>query len=625
MPQILTQRLADHAPDLERILRRGHVEAQSRADFAAEQIRRDSLRLSMRDGVRLATDVYLPPALPARTLVMRTPYGRAAERFVGIFLAFAQRGYVVVVQDCRGTGDSEPDAWDYCVYEHQDGIDCVEWIVRQDWFNGFLCSFGGSYVAMTQWCMSAHPRMSAIAPEVAGLRVTRSTVRQHMFVNGYPRIIGKGANRLALTVSEIERAIEAETMAGGYFNAPLPTPLPDALLERYPELRTMLPASAKRLLWSRLCEVSAPERVTLLRRLLGVSEFTYADYWSLPTIFDCLIPYGVHTIPSTSATELCQRMHAPALMIAAWYDWNLGDTLPTWLALRCEGRAEVAERSRLIITPAAHHLPGYSEGAADNPELLHDHRSNVDLLLLWYESVHANRTDSWPRVIYYLMGANEWRTASDWPVPEARQTALYLGADGGLSFAPPEERCEPDRYRYDPTDPTPTIGGSILSFLYPTGSVDVSAVQRRDDVLTYTTAPLEHDLDVVGPLRLILYSSSSAVDTDFSGRLSDVLPDGRALQLQSGILRARYRNLVGDPELLQPERIYRFEIDLWATANRFKAGHCLRLDISSADFPRFDRNTNRGGQLGDPVPAQQAIFHDREHPSHLLLCVMNAG
>ena len=166
------------------------------------------------------------------------------------------------------------------------------------------------------------------------------------------------------------------------------------------------------------------------------------------------------------------------------------------------------------------------------------------------------------------------------------------------------------------------MGGSIVSSVYPPGSVDVSEVQQRSDVLTYTTAPLERDLDVVGPLRLILYASSSALDTDFSARLSDVFPDGRAIQLQSGILRARYRNQAGEPDLLEPGRIYQFNIDMCATANRFRAGHRLCLDISSADFPRFDRNTNRGGEPGGPVPATQVIYHDAEHPSHLIVSVL---
>jgi hypothetical protein len=264
-------------------------------------------------------------------------------------------------------------------------------------------------------------------------------------------------------------------------------------------------------------------------------------------------------------------------------------------------------------------MPGYREGDADHPELRHNHRYNADLLLQWYAAVRQGTTDSWPTVIYYLMGANEWRVATDWPVPEGEQMIFYLNKAASLSLEMPQQRLQADQYTYDPQEPTPTVGGSIVSFLYRPGSVDVKEVQERADVLTYTTEPLENDLDVVGPLKMILYASSSAVDTDFVARLTDVFPDGRAIQLQNGILRARYRNLDGEPELLEPGHIYRLEIDMWATANRFRAGHRVRLDISSSDFPRFDRNNNRGGEPGPPMPATQTIYRDTEHPSHLLM------
>jgi putative CocE/NonD family hydrolase len=245
-----------------------------------------------------------------------------------------------------------------------------------------------------------------------------------------------------------------------------------------------------------------------------------------------------------------------------------------------------------------------------------------DLLLHWYAAVREDALDAWPKVTYYLMGANEWCAASAWPPPTARTHALYLASGDALNCDRPPRACPPDTYTYDPTDPPPTLGGAIVSTVYTPGSVDVSAVQQRADVLSYTSDVLEYDLDVVGPLRLILYASSSAIDTDFSARLSDVFPDGKAIQLQSCTLRARYRDSHDEPQLLEPGRVYRLEIDLWATANRFKAGHRLRLDISSADFPKFDRNSNRGGEPGEPIPAVQHIHHDPQRPSHLLISIL---
>jgi hypothetical protein len=325
---------------------------------------------------------------------------------------------------------------------------------------------------------------------------------------------------------------------------------------------------------------------------------------------------------------LLEPLRAPPLQITGWYDWSLDYTLATWESLMREARDSVRSRSRLLIAPSAHNMPGYHEGKEDHPELKRIYRTNeletLELLLHWYAAVREDALDSWPTVVYYLMGANEWHAASAWPPPETRIRQLYLAADGELKLQAPGEPSEPDRYTYNPEDPTPTVGGSIVSYVYTPGSVDVSEVQQRPDVLTYTTDVLGQDLDVVGPLRLILYASSSAVDTDFSARLSDVFPDGRAIQLQSATLRLRYRNPGGVPELLEPGQIYRFEIDMWATANRFAAGHRLRLDLSSADFPRFDRNANRGGEPGPPIPAQQTIYHDPEHPSHLLLPVCSS-
>jgi putative CocE/NonD family hydrolase len=193
---------------------------------------------------------------------------------------------------------------------------------------------------------------------------------------------------------------------------------------------------------------------------------------------------------------------------------------------------------------------------------------------------------------------------------------LFLAANKQLLRSPPVEKGT-DAYLYDPADPTPTLGGSIVSYVIQPGSVDVSAAQARDDVVSYTSAALESDIDIVGPIRAVLFASSSARDTDFVVRLSYVDLDGRAIQLQNGVLRARYRR--GGPVPLEPGVIERFEIDLWATAYRFRAGQRMRVDISSADFPRFERNTNLGGLPGAPQPAWQRIFHGGECASHVVL------
>ena len=616
-------RLAECAPELARLLTRGGDRPPL---FGATDIRRSTESVAMRDGVRLATDLYLPPMQCAPVIVMRTPYGRAGDKIVGTLLTLARSGYVVVSQDCRGTGGSEPGTWDYYMYEPEDGFDLVEWISVQDWFDGFVGGCGGSYIGQTQWCMAQHPAMSTIVPEMSGLGIAINTTHLYMFLNAYARSVGKGEGRVSVGLAELERRMLPETLVGGYFNEPLNRSLPELLLERHPVLRGWPAARAQRWLWEEYCRMPCAERAAFVKQVSGVNNVTITEVEALPAIFGQRISHDAHTLPQAEPAELALSLHAPPLMVTGWYDWALNDALATWMLLRREGQPAMRAACRLIITPSAHSVPGYHERAEHYPELQRAHRleNNVGLLLAWYAAVREGRTDAWPTVIYYLMGANEWRAATDWPPPAARELTLYLGR-GILAAAPPREGSGPDhytydRYTYDPGDPTPTRGGSILSAAYPPGSVDVSEVQTRADVLTYNTEPLERSLDVVGPLRVILYASSSALDTDFAARVSDVFPDGRAIQLQSGILRARYRNT--EPELLEPGRIYRLEIDLWATANRFEPGHRVRLDISSADFPRFDRNTNRGGEIGPPIRAMQSIHHDSVHPSHLVLSVL---
>ena len=615
---LTSERLAKCAPDLERLLTRG---ADSSPLFGVADVGRSTVCMAMRDGVRLATDVYLPPMQRAPTIVMRTPYGRTGGKIVGTLLALARSGYVVVSQDCRGTGESEPATWDYYMYEPEDGYDLVAWISVQDWFDGFVGGCGGSYSGQTQWCMARHPAMSTIVPEVSGLGIAVNTAHLYMFLNAYARSVGKGAGKVSIGLAELERTMLPETLAGGYFNEPLHRALPEPLLERHRFLRGWPAARAQRRLWEEYCRMPCAERTAFVKQALGVSSVSMTDVEALPAIFGQQISHDAHTLPQSEPAELARSLHAAPLMITGWYDWALNDALATWRLLHREGQPAMRAHCRLIITPSAHNVPGYHERAEQYPELQRAHRleNNVGLLLTWYAAVREERTDVWPRVIYYLLGANEWQTTTDWPPPDARELTLYLGC-GVLTAVAPTEVGEPDRYTYDPEDPPPTVGGSILSAVYPPGSVDVSEVQARADVLTYTTESLMCSLDVVGPLRLILYASSSAVDTDFSARLSDVFPDGRAIQLQGGILRTRYRD--AEPEFLEPGRIYRFEIDMWATANRFKRGHSLRLDISSADFPRFDRNTNRDGEPGPPEPARQIVYHDPDHPSCLLVSVL---
>lgn len=618
-------RLADVAPELYEFLQKGTLPPPQ---FPASAITCETVHVTMRDGVRLATDLYFPPVRQGPVVVSRGPIPRDIEAFgvAAALMAFARRGYVVVSQDCRGTGDSEPAEWDYLVHEREDGPDLVDWICKQEWYGGFVASFGGSYTGLTQWCMSANPAMSAIAPAVSGLGVATNTAHLYMFVNSYARVVGNGENKVPVDLFEMERVFEQETLAGGYFNEPLQLPLPKELVKQYPAVDGMPPADARRWLWEQYCGFSSAQRAEFVRQVRGVEHVTMTDMEAMSAVFGQRVSHARHIMPHADPAEMCRLVTAPPLMLTAWYDWGVHDALATFQLLRREGRPEVAANARIIITPRAHNRPGYQLGTDEHPELVRPSNTleQVGFLDHWFTSVRNDTTDAWPAVTYYLMGANEWRVASDWPVPEAKERAFYLGGGGALSTSPPPQGAEPATYTYDPHDPTPTVAGSFVSFLYTPGSGDVSEVQQRNDVLVYTTPPLEEDLDIVGPLTMVLYASSTAVDTDFNVRLSDVWPDGRAFHVQSGMLRARYRNSDAEPQLLQPGTIYPLEVDMWATAMRFETGHRLRVDVSSADFPRFDRNANLGGEPGDPVAATQTIYCDRDHPSHFVAPVIDA-
>jgi putative CocE/NonD family hydrolase len=442
-----------------------------------------------------------------------------------------------------------------------------------------------------------------------------------MFVNGYARSVGNGALNIGVPYTEIEAHIQEETLSTGYFNDPLYKPFSGALVALFPELEKMAPREAQTWLWRHYCGLSSKERARLITAATGKSHVAIDDIEASGSLFGQDVAHDRHHLPAFDMETVARSFHAPALLRTAWYDWFLNDAFATWELLQRAAPEAIKAQCRLVIGPGAHNKLGYNVGVEKHPELLVGHLTTPEMLLRWCEAVREDETAAWPRVCYYMMGANEWRAASNWPPSEAKETQFYLAPDGGLSRDEHPPDAPPQRYIYDPENPTPTVGGSVVSWLYTPGSVDVSEVQKRPDVLTFTSEPLKADLDVAGPLRLTLYASSSVVDTDFVARLSDVFPDGRALQLQNVALRARYRD-INNPELLEPGRIYQFEIDMWATANRFKAGHRLRVDISSSDFPKLDRNSNLGGAPGRSVPATQTICHDRDHPSHLTVWVL---
>ena len=544
----------------------------------------------MRDGVTLRADIYRPKAdgkFPV--LLVRTPYDKTGEMNFG--LRAAARGYVVIAQDVRGRLTSEGE-WYTFKNESQDGYDTVEWAAALPYSNGKVGMFGGSYVGATQY-------LAAIAkpPHLAGICPTVTASNYH----------------------------DGWTYQGGafeqWFNESWSSGLALDTMRRRSE-KGMNPLEGSKV----LPLVSYP----LLEAPSAAGIAPYFTDWLAHPNYD-------NYWKQISIEDHYNDIQVPVYGIGAWYDIFLGGTLRNYIRLKKEAGTEAARKGqRLQVTVGGHAGGGRKIGAVDFGEKL---EADGDAKMLdWYDWLlkgEANGFDKEKPVRIFVMGKNEWRDEDDWPLARAKNTHYYLHSSGGANglngngalntAAPAEEKA--DQYVYDPSDAAPTIGGPLCCQALPTGNgpQDQRPAEQRADVLAYTTAAFAKDTEVTGPVSLDLYVSSSAVDTDFTGKLVDVWPNGFAQNLTEGILRLRYRNSQEKPELANPGETYHVTVDLWATSNVFLAGHKLRLEVSSSNFPRFDRNLNTGEEQARAtrmVKATNVIYHDKAHPSALIVPIV---
>ena len=563
------------------------------------------LQVPMRDGVLLATDVYRPAgAGPFPVVMMRLPYNK--EQPVLLFLAgdilrVAQAGYAVVVQDCRGTWASEGEFSPY-FQEAEDGADAIAWAAAQAWSTGDVGMMGASYYGATQWLAAtqAPPALKAIAPFITTDQYFEKwTYQGGAFQLGFMLQWASVTFGVAEAVRRLMRGAGDAAGVGSAIGAA------DAVAANYWHLP--------------LCEL--PEVANLTPYVKDwLAHPDYDDYWR-----------------AAAPCEHYENITTPALNFGGWYDLFLGGTLANYAAMK--GRTP----QKLVIGPWVHGYNGGVYPARNFGLMAHDGVADVTAMQTrWFDHFlkgEANGVLDEPPVKIFVMGPDVWREEADWPLPDTDWQQWYLHsagsagtkpADGVLSRHTPGD--EPaDSYLYDPRDPVPTVGGaSFLPGLFiaaNAGPRDQREVEQRADVLCYTSEVLTADMEVTGPVRLVLYVSSSAADTDFTGKLVDVHPDGTALILTDGILRARYRESLSTQKLLTPGEVYRIEIDLVATANVFAAGHRIRLEVSSSNFPRFDRNTNSGGVIAqeteaDFVRATNTVWHDDVRASHLILPVI---
>ncbi|MEO8370422.1 MAG: CocE/NonD family hydrolase [Candidatus Solibacter sp.] len=536
-----------------------------------------SVPVAMRDGVRLFANVYLSSEnakVPA--ILVRTPYGKGAD-ITAHYQAFVEHGYAIVVQDVRGRYESE-GAFQPLTQEVHDGDDTLNWIARQPWSNGKIGMMGGSYVGIVQWkaALANNPHLKAIFPVVSGY----DDYRDRYYSTGGALKLG---NRLEWMAENLR--------APGYH-------------QDFGKFVLHLPV--------RSADVAALGWTSPMYREI-IEHPAFDNFWR-----------------AISTREHLEKVRIPVFSVGGWYDNFVQSDLEAYAAL--SKRSGV---NRVLVGPWPHNMSAVLEHGDFGSDSTAPVRS---LQIEWFDQWLMGKDSklmSNPPVKVFVMGANKWREETAWPPVDARSHVFFLesagqanslAGDGGLTEKTPRSTAT-DRFLFDPYTPVPTRGGAVCCNprIFPWGPMDQRGVEQRKDVLVYTTKPLKHHLEVVGPIQAVLYVASSAKDTDFTAKLVDVFPDGKALNLTDGILRLRYRNSLEKPELAVPGQIYRIAIDAGVTGNVFLKGHRIRLEISSSNFPRFDRNANTGGpveQAGKLVTATQTIYHDAAHPSALILPVI---
>jgi len=528
-----------------------------------------NVRIPMRDGITLGADVYRPKApgpFPALVLLRYYQTGDADARF------FAQHGYVCLLVDSRGRGKSKGE-WDPYVNEPRDGHDVLQWVGRQPWCTGKIGMFGRSYNGFTQLMAATggSPYLKCTVP--IGCQQTNFG---HLYNDGVPQL------NVLFTFG---------LFATGKTNVGPHIPFGP----HYYQLPLMSAAD-------KVDNPQAQRIKTWLRHA------RYDDYWK---------SYGIK--------DKYDRIKAPAYLISGWYDNLVHETWRNFLGLRRHGGSkEAREGTRILVGPWVH--GGYGP-------LRELHLRWYDY---WLKGIDTGVTHE-PPIKIYVMGANCWRFENQWPLARTRFTNFYLhsggqanslGGDGRLNRTPPAADEPPDRFVYDPAHPVPTLGGQISTHANVWGPKDRQSVQKRHDVLVYTTEPLTEDMEVTGPVVMKLYAASDAVNTDFTATLTDVHPDGRAIHICEGIRRASFRQSLEHPTPITPGKVYCYTIELWETSMLFKKGHRLRLEISSSNFPRYARNLNTGLPVGTSAKmkiAHQTVYHDAAHPSHLILPLIPAG
>lgn len=558
-----------------------------------------------KDGISLACDIYRPDVsekLPA--LLIRIPYNKTAAQAYTFShpMWYARNGYIVVAQDTRGRYKSEGEFYPL-KYDGQDGNDTIQWISNLPYCNGKVGTYGYSYGGMDQLlaAITQPKNLVTSVPAFTGSDLYNDWNYSHgafslAFNTWWTLFLGLDTARKLSKEDEKRISETINQLPQNYWTLPL---------NEFFDEETLKKVTPYYFDW--------------------LNNPTRNEYWK-----------------RNSVQENYEKIQIPCLHIGGWYDAFVEGNIRNYKALsKLQKSDENIPRQRLIIGPWYHMPWSIFVGSVDfGAEAIN---CMDDFILQWFDFWLKGKTSDFLEdvpVRIFVMGENRWRNETEWPIARTLFSNYYLhskgransiSGNGWLDTEPPAEEFT-DIYVYDPNDPVPSRGGRscCVPLFAPMGPEDQRPVEIRNDVLVYSTKPLENDVEVTGLVKMELWASSTAQDTDFTAKLIDVFPDGRAINICDGLVRARFRNSFEKPEAIEPDKIYKYEIRLGSTSNLFKKGHSIRLEVSSSNFPMYDRNPNNSKwstqvKNDELELATQSIFHDGFYPSHLILPIIPRG
>jgi len=579
----------------------------------------------MRDGVNLSTDLYFPDGVTEKlpVILVRTAYGKRNEvKNNPLYQKLIKRGYVIAVQDIRGRFESEGE-YNIATNRREDGYDTLDWLVSRPWSSGKVGTAGCSYLGETQVVLAAanHPNHVTAIPRSAASGYYMPGRAWQAFSGGVFEL-AQTAGWFAGSGSKVFYGPPANVDKETWFKSKFAEnfdPAPKINFEAYMELLPTLPVE------------------TILDR----APLPPTDYKKWVTS----APDGPYYRGLDLATQ-DDVFNVPALFMDSWYDYGPAETLEMLKTFSENAQSDVAKNNQfLIIGPSTHcNYEAATENTIVGERELGDARlAYEDIQLKWYDywlKGDKNSITDMPKIQYYVMGKNEWKATEVWPPIGTTYQKWYLNSGGNansrngdgvltqkLTSISAQNMKDVDKFIYDPANPVPSLGGHTCctGSDKEAGGYDQSEIELRDDVLVYTSDALKEGVEVTGALEVVLYVSTSVKDTDFTAKLVDVYPDGRAYNVQEGALRMRYRKSLSQADFITPGDVYEIKLDLHATSNYFPKGHRIRLEVSSSNFPRLERNLNTGGDNYNEtewLTAHNNVYHSNVRPSHILLPVI---